>query len=251
MSIQRRTCPLRGTQVILDSRRAQAPLSWPQAPSGLPDWSGARSIWEGEGVRVVANGVPLLIIEAQDITEGLGANEVIVHGQAPLLSVLRAARARAEDLARDPRFGHALWVWERGHGRVQAEHSQLLVAPQPWPGRAWAWSDLEHALASGRAQGRSLQGVHLPWAPQVPFEGWICSPDLETLAGRAEAWLQRLDGALGVPISISWEPTASPSVLVAQPRLRPASGFQGASGVFHHGVSSEVATRLLGQSEPE
>ncbi len=199
----------------------------------------------------MANGVPLLIIEAQEPSEGLGANEVIVHGQAPLGAVLRAARARAGDLARDPRLSHALWVWERRHGRVSAEHSQLLVSPEPWPGRAWDWAALDQALATGRAEGRSIAGVHLPWAPQVPFEAWICCADLTALAERAEAWLQRLDQALGVPISLSWAPMETPSVLVAQPRLRPASGIQLGTGVYHHGVSSEVAMRLLRQSEPE
>lgn len=251
MAIQRRTCPLRGTQVILNARRAQIPLPWPQAPAGLPDWTHAPRIWEGEGIQVVANGVPLMVIEAQDPSEGLGANEVIVHGAAPLEGVLRAARMRARDLSGDPRLSHALWFWERGHARVPTPHSQLVVSPTPWPGRAWTWSALEEALAAGRAQGRCLNGVHLPWAPQVPFEAWICAEDIGVLAQRTQAWLARLDRALGVPLSLSWAPVASPSVLVVQPRLHPASGLQAAGGVFHHGVSSEVAAQLLEQSEPE
>ncbi len=248
LGIERRVCPLRGSTVILDSSRAQPPLPWPKTTIQAPR-PPLQSIYEGEGIRVVANPRPLLRIEAPESAAGLGANEVILHASATLESVLLAARTRALDLAGDPRLQNTLWVWERGHGRLEAAHSQLFTSPEPWPGRAWDWDALPGEIDRAISQGRVIDGVVLPWAPQVPFEAWVLGQDLVALAHLTQAWIERLDRALGVPLTLSWQPLASVGLLSIQPRTRPASGLCLAGGVAHHGVPSEVAVELLLQAE--
>ncbi|MFT5583910.1 MAG: hypothetical protein ACI9VR_001494 [Cognaticolwellia sp.] len=250
--IERRVCPLRGCTVILDPSRAQAPFPWVQRTVQAPV-SSLETLYELDGTRVVANPRPLLVIEAPDSPAGLGANEVILHGSGSISavsirSVLQAARSRAHDLAQDPRLQHTLWIWERGHGRVPQPHSQLFTSPEPWPGRDWNWSALEQQQRLAQEQGRMVDGVHLPWAPQVAFEAWIICHDILELAERTARWLDRMGRVLGVPLTLCWQPLAQPSLISVQPRLRPASGLSLAGGVAHHGVPSELAVDLLRRS---
>ena len=245
--IERRVCPLRGCTVILDSSRAQAPLPWVQSAVQAP-LPRLKTLYEQNGIRVVANPRPLLVIEAADSSAGLGANEVILHGSSSVEGVLTAAFSRAQDLARDPRLQHSIWIWERGHGRVTQPHSQIFSSPAPWPGRSWTWQALGEEQILAQDQGRMVDVVLMPWAPQVPFEAWVICQDIAELAERTERWLDRMDRVLGVPLTLCWQPLAQPGLLSVQPRQRPASGLALAGGVAHHGVPSELAAELLRQA---
>ncbi|MED5369583.1 MAG: hypothetical protein VX899_01090 [Myxococcota bacterium] len=257
--IERRICPVRGREVLLDTSRVRLPRAWPTPEQQPPEWAGQQPITTIGPVQVHANGRPLLILEASDPSGGLGANEVLFHADASWAQVLRAVNSRVHSLRRDARLRHFVWACDLGSARSEQPHSLLLASPSPLPAtRELQLRVLPEQVRHARSEGRVLwegEGacVLLPHAPLTPFECWVLHIDGTAPAGEDTGSLGQalarcvalLGGALAAPLALSLAVRDDGWLLVVQPRLHPPTAMELATGIAMHGVPSERAASVL------